>query len=48
MDAERVDVTHGIARADYPAVHALDHDRSVVIDGHPATFWEALSDSSNE
>ena len=33
---------------DYPAVRALDLDQPVIIDGHPVTFWEALSDNGDE
>jgi len=43
-----VEVAHWLESVDYPAVRALGLDQPVVIDGHPVTFWEALSDTGDE
>jgi thiamine kinase-like enzyme len=43
-----VEVARWLESADYPAVRALDLDQPVIIDGHPVTLWEALSDSGDE
>ena len=43
-----VEVARWLESADYPAVRALDLDQPVVIDGHPVTFWGALSDTGDE
>ena len=43
-----VEVAHWLESVDYPAVRALALDQPVIIDGHPVTFWEALSDSGDE
>jgi thiamine kinase-like enzyme len=43
-----VEVARWLESADYPAVRALDLDQPVIIDGHPVTFWEALSDTGDE
>ena len=39
-----VEVARWLESADYPAVRALSLEQPVVIDAHPVTFWEALSD----
>jgi Ser/Thr protein kinase RdoA (MazF antagonist) len=41
-----VEVARWLASAEYPAVRALDLDQPVIIDGHPVTFWEAISDGA--
>jgi Ser/Thr protein kinase RdoA (MazF antagonist) len=43
-----VEVARWLESVDYPAVRALDLDQPVIIDGHPVTFWEALSDTGDE
>ncbi|MGH3245350.1 MAG: phosphotransferase enzyme family protein [Trebonia sp.] len=43
-----VEVARWLQSVDYPAVRALALDQPVVIDGHPTTFWEALSDTGDE
>lgn len=43
-----VEVARWLKSADYPAVRALDVDQPVIIDGHPVTFWEALSEAGDE
>jgi aminoglycoside phosphotransferase (APT) family kinase protein len=51
-DAEEAQRTVNVARwlesAEYPAVRAVDLDQPVNIDGHPVTFWTALSDTGDE
>jgi aminoglycoside phosphotransferase (APT) family kinase protein len=41
-----VAVARWLQSAAYPAVHAIDVDQPVFIDGHAVTFWEAVSDGS--
>lgn len=43
-----VEVARWLESADYPAVRVLDLDQPVIVDGHPVTFWEALSDTGDE
>lgn len=43
-----VDVARWLASVGYPAVRAVDLDQPVIIDGHPVTFWEALSDTGDD
>ncbi|MGH3281087.1 MAG: phosphotransferase enzyme family protein [Trebonia sp.] len=43
-----VEVARWLQAVDYPAVRALALDQPVVIDAHPVTFWEALSDTGDE
>jgi aminoglycoside phosphotransferase (APT) family kinase protein len=43
-----VEVARWLESVDYPAVRVLDLDQPVIIDGHPITFWEALSDTGDE
>jgi aminoglycoside phosphotransferase (APT) family kinase protein len=46
--ARTLDVARWLESVDYPAVRALDLEQPVIIDGHPVTFWEALSDTGDE
>src|SRR5215831_6014448 len=43
-----VAVARWLASVGYPAVRAIDVDQPVIIDGHAATFWEAVSDDGSE
>jgi aminoglycoside phosphotransferase (APT) family kinase protein len=51
-DAEAARRTIAVARwlesVDYPAVRAIAVDQPVIINGHPVTFWEALSDTGDD
>jgi aminoglycoside phosphotransferase (APT) family kinase protein len=43
-----VAVARWLESEDYPAVRALHFDQPIIVDGHPATFWEAVSPVGNE
>jgi aminoglycoside phosphotransferase (APT) family kinase protein len=43
-----VDIARWLKSMDYPAVRALDIEQPIVVDGYIVTFWEALSDGSDE
>lgn len=45
---QTVAVARWLESEDYPAVRTLNFDQPVVIDGHAATFWEAVSPVGNE
>jgi Phosphotransferase enzyme family len=46
--ARTVEVARWLESARYPAVRATHAEQPVVVDGHPVTFWEALSDTGDE
>ncbi len=41
-------VARWLERADYPAVHAIDVDQPIEIDGHVATFWQSVSEDGQQ
>jgi hypothetical protein len=43
-----VAVARWLKSVDYPAVRLVDADQPVVIDQHVVTFWDAVSDDSDE
>ena len=43
-----VAVARWLQSAGYPAVHTIDVDQPVMIDGHAITFWEAVSQDGEE
>jgi aminoglycoside phosphotransferase (APT) family kinase protein len=43
-----VAVARWLKSEDYPAVRALPFEQPIIIDGHAATFWEAVSPVGNE
>ncbi len=51
-DAGQIRRTVAVARwlesVGYPAVRAAEADQPVVIDGHVVTFWQAVSDDSDQ
>jgi aminoglycoside phosphotransferase (APT) family kinase protein len=46
--ARTVGVARWLESVGYPAVRVTDAEQPVVVDGHPVTFWEALSDTGEE
>ena len=46
--ARTVEVARWLESVDYPAVRAVDLEQPVNVDGHPVTFWDALSDTGDE
>ena len=45
---QTVAVARWLKSADYPAVRLVDVDQPVVFDQHVVTFWDAVSDDSDQ
>jgi aminoglycoside phosphotransferase (APT) family kinase protein len=45
---QTVAVARWLESVDYPAVRAIGVDQPVVVDSHPVTFWQAVSDDGSQ